>query len=259
MDVGIEADVGVNAGVEVAPPPPPTSGAGASVDADAAADSGIDSSQYGTPPTGPTNDDTFGDTSVAPPPAYEGPPAKEKRNNHFYLHVEGGYSYVNVAQFNNTNFLPSIDTFRGGGYTAGAGLGARIAFFSIGARATYSGFSTFDLASAGGELGLVLGLGPVDLYLRAGLAYGWMGNLQYANLNIDPQTRVTGLIADAALGLDLFFSDHFSLGVGVDAAWLNLARQRIQDATTIANINFTQDGDAAGLQGRGFARVGIHF
>lgn len=259
-----EASIGVDASVEVAPPPPPPPPPSAGVGVEASIGVGEAAPATEPAPDAQPSDDTLTAPAAEvnepePRAAYSGPPPKEPRNNHFYLHVEGGYSYVNIAQFNNTNFLPMIDLLQGGGYTAGLGTGLRIAFFAAGARATYSRYATFDLASLGGELGVVLGLGPVDFYVRAGLAYGWMGSLNYSMLMIDPQTRVTGLIADGALGIDLYFSDHFSLGFGADVSWVNLARQGISGATTIANINLTQDGDAAGLQGRGFARVGVHF
>lgn len=175
-----------------------------------------------------------------------------------------GYSYVDLVMFSQENFLPSVERLSGGGFIGGLAAGMRMSFIMFGGRGTLASYNGFDLWTLGGEIHLRIPLGALEPYARVGFGYGWVGQANYDRPEAST-SDVYGLVVDAAAGLDIYLDKVFAIGVGMDGAFLNLSRQRIdQDGCTTADcmvdeINFREDGDAAGLQLRLHAHASLHF
>lgn len=204
--------------------------------------------------------------SSAPPPP---PPREEDDDGRSadLLWIEGafGYSYVDLVQFDNSNFLPNVERLKGSGWSAAAAAGIRLSFLMIGGRATLSSYEGFDLWTLGGEIHLRIPIGALEPYARIGVGYGFVGQANY-DTPADSEVDVFGLVLDGGAGLDIYLDKIVAIGVGMDAAFLNLSRQRVDMdgcmgsmTCTIDEVNFQEDGDAAGLQLRLHAHASLHF
>lgn len=173
----------------------------------------------------------------------------------------GGYSYVNIAQFDKDNFLPGVVSLSDDGPTYGAAAGFRFGILTLGARVQLSNYTDFYVAAAGFDASLRIPLFFVEPYFRAGFGYGWLSLDSDVETEEDPS--IYGLVVDAGLGVDIFLSSFVAIGVGVDASFLNFGRQSITDCAddecSPGTINFSDDGDAVGLQLRGQGHVSLHF
>lgn len=203
----------------------------------------------------------------APPP----PPRETEGDGRAadLLWVEGafGYSYVNLAQFDSDGFLPGIEQYKGGGYMAALAAGVRLSMLMIGARGTLASYEWFDFWTIGGELHLRIPIGSLEPYVRAGAGYGFVGQANYDVPEMsDPD--VFGLVIDAGAGLDIYLDKIVAIGFGVDGAYLNLTRQRVDmdgcggtamNPCMVGTVDFQEDGDAAGLQLRIHGHASLHF
>jgi len=182
------------------------------------------------------------------------------------LWIEGtfGYSYVDLVQFSQTSFLPMIERFKGSGYAAGVAAGVRLSMLMIGARGTLASYEWFDFWTIGGEVHLRLPIGKLEPFVRAGVGYGFVGQFDYDVVE-DSQVDVFGLVLDAGVGIDIYLDKIFAIGAGMDGAFLNLSRQRVDETgcpnptCTVDEVNFREDGDAAGLQLRFHGHASLHF
>jgi hypothetical protein len=179
--------------------------------------------------------------------------------------IEGafGYSYVDLVQFSQDNFLPSVDRFSGSGFAASVAAGFRIQFLTIGARGSLASYTGFEVGSAVLDVALRIPTPVVEPFVRAGFGYGWVGNADYETPSAS-DTSVFGLAVELGGGIDIYLSKIITIGGGFDAVFLNLSRQRIDSgcggATCMVDeINFEEDGDSVGLQMRVTAHVGLHF
>ncbi len=204
---------------------------------------------------------------TAPPPAQPPPAPREEQGDGRsadLIWIEGlfGYSYVNLVQFSQDNFLPSVDRYKANGWTAGVAAGLRVAILMIGARGTLASYPGFEVGTATGEVHLRLPAGSLEPYARVGFGYAWVGNANY-NVPEQSETSVYGLVLDASAGLDVYLDKIVALGVGIDGAWLNLSRQRLDEdqcaPDCVGEVSFTSDGDAAGLQLRLHGHISLHF
>ncbi len=174
----------------------------------------------------------------------------------FYIRAQAGYSYANLVSLRETNFIPEAENVSGSGFGGSLGLGARIAIVGLGANANFHRFETFDLASVGLDIAIHLPIPFISPYLRLGIGYAWVGSADFSTLSGD--VSVDGLMADFGLGLDIQLIDRFSIGAGVDATFLNLTRQGIAGAGSIATIDVSEDGDSLGFQLRASLRLTVH-
>jgi endogenous inhibitor of DNA gyrase (YacG/DUF329 family) len=176
-----------------------------------------------------------------------------------YIGADFGYSWINLVQFSSNNFIPTAERLDGNGWSTALSAGFRVYWFTVGARGTLSSYPGFEIGTVGLDLGLHLPIPVIEPYVRGGLSYGWMGNANYRNPNLS-DTSVTGLVADVGGGVDIYLSDHISLGAGIDAVFLNLTRQKITSgaATMVTDINVSESGDAVGLQLRFHGQLTIH-
>ena len=68
----------------------------------------------------------------------------------------------------------------------------------------------------------------VEPYLRVGAGYAWQGDANYtvttAGVTTQPATTVYGWAIDAALGVDIFLANWFTIGAGIGLDVLNMTR-----------------------------------
>jgi hypothetical protein len=187
--------------------------------------------------------------------------------DYLWIEVEGGVSDANLVAFTDSNFVsaaaggtPLFQEVRGTGPFVGAGLGFRIFVFSIGARATYANYQNFDLGTLGGELTIRLPIPVIEPYARVGFGYAWQGQANYANPAMS-STSVYGWSFDAALGLDVYLVEWFTIGAGIGLNLLNMSRQRDPTMPCMGPTDICpgNPGDAVGYQLRGFVQVGFRF
>lgn len=188
---------------------------------------------------------------------------ERRRNRHFWIDLAVGYSYINLVQLDQSNFVPSTDLHSSSGVVFEGGLGFDISVLRIGAAGSYAQYQGFDVGTAELDLALVIPTPIIEPYIEAGIGYGWIGNVDVTKTMGMGSTAINapihGIAIDLGVGLDLHVSDAVQLGIGVDASFLNLQRQRVTDLGTITNVDFTQTGNALGLQINGTGRITFQF
>lgn len=174
----------------------------------------------------------------------------------FYVQALAGYSFANVVQFSQENFIPEAEELSGSGLYGGLGAGFRLYWVTLGAQATVANYSGFELGTVGLDVGLHLPIPVVRPYLRVGIGYAWMGNASMRKPALST-TDVYGYAIDAGLGLDIKLARFLSLGAGFDVAFLNMTRQGLTDGN-VTGVDIQEDGDAVGLQLRLHAQLTFH-
>ena len=198
--------------------------------------------------------------AAAATPAPAAPPEDEGDHGIVYLGADFGYSWVNLVQFSSNNFIPAGERLDGNGWTFAVDAGFRIYWFTVGVRGTLASYPGFEIGTAGVDLGFHIPIPVVEPYVRGGLGYGWLGQANYRDPGLS-ETSVSGLVADVGAGVDIYLSNHISIGAGVDGAFLNLTRQKITTgaASMIGDVNVSESGDAVGLQLRFHGQLTFHF
>lgn len=214
----------------------------------------------------PSRSETSRRTTPTRPGARDGaeaPPEEEEEEwGAFYIQLLGGYSFANLVSFQEDNFLPEAERLEGSGFFGGAGLGFRIHIVTLGAQATLASYAPtaddgFELGTVIGTVGLHLPVPGIQPYFRVGAGYAWMGKANYMDPGIS-ETRVYGFVIEGGFGVDIKLARAISLGLGVDAAYLNLGRQSASEVGMIDDVSFEEDGDAVGVQIRGHVHLTFH-
>lgn len=188
--------------------------------------------------------------------------------DYIWLEAQGGISYVNLIQFQNTNFadVASGDSiFRdvyGTGPVVGVGVGFRLWWIAVGARGSFAIYETFQLGTVGGEVTLRLPVPVVEPWVRVGFGYGWQGNAQYQRAEFRSASTTTyGWVFQSGLGLDVYLVQWLTLGAALGIDIVNMSRQRDPTVSCmgVTDICPGRNGDALGFQIRGLATVGLRF
>lgn len=252
-----------------------TVAAGASL-ASAQTDAPTPTTEPSTPPPSPTPNTASPAPQATPPPAPppvrteptpRPPPEEEEGDGRsadvFWLEVGGGYAYADLIQFSQDNFIPGAQELKGSGFMGTIAAGFKIYIITIGARASLSSFSDFDLGTAVLDVALRLPVPLVEPYARVGFGYGWVGAANYTEPS-NSDTSVFGLVGEAGAGVDIYLGEFVAIGAGFDLAFLNLTRQRVDEGCgggncMIETINFEESGDAVGFSLRAHAHASLHF
>lgn len=185
--------------------------------------------------------------------------AEHRRHRHFYVDLAGGYTYINLVQLNQSNFVPNPSLLSSSGYVGELGVGFQLSMFRFGVAGSYSRYQNFDVATAEVDLALVIPTPIVEPYIELGLGYGAIRNVDVVWSGMSQVVAIHGIAADLSIGLDFHLSDAIQLGVGADASLLNLQRQPVTAVNTIPNFDFTKSGSALGIQIHGLARLTFQF
>ncbi len=189
-----------------------------------------------------------------------------------WLNVEGGFEHVGLQTFNvdEANFTAGfVDTSASGG-VVGAGLGIRLLFLTLGARARVGFFSAWQLFSLGGELGFKIPIGNFEPHLELGAGYSGLGSVTGAVSGAADAISIRGLDARLGGGFDYYVTPVLSLGANISWELLVLTRPGVSP-DEIARIKASANVDAAradalAAEGSGYgsalaitAMAGLHF
>jgi hypothetical protein len=163
-----------------------------------------------------------------------------------WLNVEGGFSHVGLRTFNPSDEALTagfVDTTASGGQI-GAGFGARLLFFTLGARGRIGFYSAYRIFSVGGEAGLHIPLGKLDPHFDLGGGYVTFADIRDARIEADSPLALHGFYLRASPGLDYYVSSVFSLGLNVSFELLGLTRPGLA-ASEISELKASPDRSAA--------------
>lgn len=222
--------------------------------------------------------------SPAPPPA-PGPTEREldkgkkedsKRGlEWFWIQAEGGVSYVGLQTFvaNEKNFTVGFVPTEATGAMAGAALGLRLIFLTIGARGRVGFYDAWNMFQVGGEIGLHIPLGRVEPHFFIGGGYSALGNINAVANNSANAISVQGGYARAGVGLDIYIAPIFSIGLQASGDFMAMVRPglsldeinkikadpNISDAKKALADGLGLEGSSYGLGITGTGVIGLHF
>lgn len=182
---------------------------------------------------------------------------EEPRKPVFYMEGGFGYSYIDMRALDTSNFLPAVEEVQGSGYCVTVGTGFRLSFIQLGGRAALASYPNFEFGVALIEAGIRIVTPSIEPWFRVGIGYGWQGDANYETPGVST-TDVYGLAYNGAFGLDIFLNRIIAIGVGLEGDVLNLTRQRVDMGDEVDRVDFSQDGDAVGIQARLHAHIGLH-
>jgi hypothetical protein len=165
-----------------------------------------------------------------------------------------------------------VDTTASGGMLSG-GLGARLLFFTLGARGRIAFFSPYNRLSLGPELGVRFPIGNIEPHADVGFGWTSLGSFTGAVAGDADAIAMRGVYARVGGGVDYYLSPVFSVGVGVSLELLHLSRPGIspdqiaalkalpsltpseRDRADVLGVAATSDGGAFSATGQ----LGLHF
>jgi opacity protein-like surface antigen len=136
------------------------------------------------------------------------------------------------------------------GFVAGAGLGVRLIYFTVGARFRYAPLPDVTLWTLGAEGGLHIPLGALEPYFTLGLGY--------VSVTTDIQTvdlDARGFDGRLGAGVDYYLTNMFSVGANLTGDILFLSGRKLTDS----NVASPEDGSSIGAGVTFTAVMGLHF
>lgn len=139
----------------------------------------------------------------------------------FYASVDGGYSHRGLETMQapvDPELARALPDSANGG-AVGLGLGARLLFFTLGAKGRLGLYDAYQSISVGGELGLRVPLGKPELHFELG--GGWLTATRFdGRFGVQEGAAFTPLSVSGGYGRFSFGFDYFvlpllSLGLGL--------------------------------------------
>jgi len=198
----------------------------------------------------------------------------------FYVDVNGGMQIVGLRTFNldEQNFSADFIETESQGFVMGAGVGVRLIFVTLGARARVGLFESWDLFSIGGELGLRLPFGNLEPHFELGGGYTALGSFESslksgAVQSALDKTDIAGFYVRAGGGVDYYITPMFSIGALASFEVLGLTRPGLDPSKitelkadpTLSDVQkkkadlLALEGTSYGAAGTAMAVVGLHF
>ena len=194
--------------------------------------------------------------------ADEEEPEAEDRFRFMYLELSAGYSWINLAVLKEQDFVPEFQKIEGSGFSLGGGAGFFISFLTLGIQADWANHDGFDVGTASLDLGIRIPTPHVEPYLRAGVGYAWLFNLEATDASgaalWSEAPTIRGVAFDFGVGLDIMISRLVAIGLGVDVGVFNVNREggRLANPT---GVTLEDNGDAVGIQVSGLVQLNLHF
>lgn len=154
-----------------------------------------------------------------------------------WLSADVGFQTLSLTALHDGGLFAEGEPSGGSGLAFGGGAGARLLYFTLGARFRYATFSDFAPWSLLGEAALRIPIGKLEPYGLIGVGYTSVGGLTAAEGVAGADVRLGG-------GLDYFLSDSFSVGI-----------QASGDLVFLSGSS----GTATGAGFTGLATLGLHF
>lgn len=177
----------------------------------------------------------------------------------FYLNAEGGFQALGLKTFKDSQLtVGNVKTSAMGGM-AGVGLGVRLMFFTLGARARMGFFQPYQLVTVNGELGAHLPLGDFEPYITLGGGYAMLTSLKAQDWEVS-SVSVRGYDIRIGGGFDYYVTPVFSVGANLTGEMLGLFRPAATPLATSANkAAAMKDGSSIGASLTIAAVAGLHF
>ena len=199
---------------------------------------------------------------------------KARRREIVWVRLEGGASYVNMRQFDQSTF--QIEKASSAGGVVGLAAGLRLAFLTLGPRFRLEPLSDFTFAQLGGEVGFHIGSARFQPYFTVFGGYSFVtstvgGSLASNIANAATDVNVRGFNAGLSLGGDYYFAPAISLGFDLSGEALFLKRPPAALPPQFAQLPaaeqqqvlndplYKESGSSAGLGVTGTLHVGVHF
>jgi len=186
-----------------------------------------------------------------------------------WLNAEVGPQYLGLQTLKASNLVDgNLVESKGLGMVYGAGLGARLLAFTVGARFRFGNFSDWRLWTLGAEAGFHIPLGRIEPYFTFGAGYASLGGFKPAAVRAwSPSAH--GLDLHGAFGLDVYLSNTFSIGGNLSGDLLFLSRSASGVVPLPAGAGAEQqaanafygsrDGSGIGASATLSAVLGLHF
>lgn len=198
-----------------------------------------------------------------------------RRLEWLWVDVGGGFEHLGLRTFNPKNeaFAAGfVDTTANGGMLSG-GLGARLLFFTLGARGRIAFFAPYNRLSLGPEVGFRFPIGNLEPHVDLGFGWTGLGSFNGVVAGDAGAIAMRGVYGRLGGGLDYYLSPVFSVGVVGSLELVHLSRPGIssdQIATIKALPSLTAAerdrvdllGTAATSTGGAFSatgQLGLHF
>ena len=168
-----------------------------------------------------------------------------------WLAGEVGVGHFGLGTFDSGNLVDSAAETKQTGLVAGAGLGVRIIYFTVGARFRYAPLPDWTLWTLGAEGGLHIPIGALEPYFTLGLGY--------ANVKANEgDVTMQGLDGRLGAGLDYYLTNMFSVGANVTGDILFLSRPQVDGASGSGSV-WAESGSGIGGGVTATAVMGLHF
>lgn len=183
-----------------------------------------------------------------PPPMPAGPPTttgkteeqldKSKKQSSgrglewLWVNVGGGYEHLGLRTFDPKNeaFAASfVSTTANGGMLSGA-LGARLVYFTLGARGRIAFFAPYNRMSLGPEIGFHFPLGNLEPHVDLGFGWTGLGSFNGTVAGEAGAISMRGVYARVGGGLDYYLTPVFSVGFDASVELVHLSRPGISPA-----------------------------
>jgi hypothetical protein len=167
---------------------------------------------------------------------------------------EVGGGHFGLGTFDGGNLVDrSAVEMKQTGLVAGAGLGLRLVYLTLGARFRYAPFSKWTLWTLGAEGGIHVPMGSLEPYFTLGLGYA----------SITPDGGgfdVMGFDSRLGAGIDYYLTNMFSVGANLTGDMLFLSRSKVAGAPTSGpGAVYAEDGSSIGGGVALTAVMGLHF
>jgi len=180
-----------------------------------------------------------------------------------WLNVELGPQYVGLQALKSDHLVDgTLAESKGFGMMYGAGLGARLLAFTLGARFRFGNFSDWQLWTLGAEGGMHIPIGRIEPYFTFGAGYASLGGFKADGLSpLKPSAHGFNLRGSA--GLDVYLSNTFSIGGNLSGDLLFLSRSASGSVSTTDPLPseaavYLQDGSGIGAGATPSLVLGLH-
>jgi hypothetical protein len=183
-----------------------------------------------------------------------------------WLNGEVGVMHLGLATFSQDHLVDSKDVkTTETGLVAGAGLGFRLVFLTLGARFRYAPLPDVKLWTLGAEAGIHAPFGALELNGLLGLGYA-AGTLAGSGTltGLSSVGKIAGFDARLGGGIDYYLTNMFSAGLNLSADLLLFKRSAkcatgVGPAVDAHNATYCVDGSSTAGALSATAVFGLHF
>ena len=193
----------------------------------------------------------------------------------FWINAEVGVQHLGLQTFHANRLVDAgmVSTTQTG-LAAGAGLGVRLIFLTLGGRFRLATFSDYQLWTLNAELGMRIPLGRLEPYFSFAGGYASLGSFDASSFGAafeQAGVDVRGFNVRGGVGLDYYVGKTFSIGGNLSGDLLFLTRPRVDEAkfegaagldgenAELAAEVYGRDGSSIGGAATAMLVLGLHF